>query len=119
MAVLPPKPLAEDDDRACFDCGRASLNQWFQRHAWVNHVSGVSRVTVLADEADGRIVGYVTLSAAQIERAWLPKAQQRNRPIRSPRRCLVNSRLTSVTKGGGMRGRCSSLLCGRRFKRRR
>jgi GNAT superfamily N-acetyltransferase len=34
----------------------------------------------LAEEASGRIVGYVTLSAGQIERAWLPKAQQRNRP---------------------------------------
>ena len=30
--------------------------------------------------ASGRIVGYVTLSAAQIERAFLPKPQQRNRP---------------------------------------
>ncbi len=80
MAVLPPRPLAEGDDRASFDCGRASLNLWFQRHAWVNHVTGASRVSVLAHEADGRIGGYVTLSAAQIERAWLPKAQQRNRP---------------------------------------
>ena len=80
MAVLPPRPLAEGDDRGSFDCGRPSLNAWFQRHAWVNHVSGASRVTVLADEASGRIVGYVTLSAAQIERAWLPKAHQRNRP---------------------------------------
>ena len=80
MAVLPPRPLAEADDRASFDCGRPSLNAWLQRHAWVNHISGASRVTVLADEASGRIVGYVTLSAGQIERAWLPKAQQRNRP---------------------------------------
>ena len=80
MAVLPPRPLAGDDDRASFDCGRASLNAWFQRHAWINHLSGASRVTVLADEASGRIMGYVTLSAAQIERAWLPKPQQRNRP---------------------------------------
>jgi predicted N-acetyltransferase YhbS len=76
--------LAEADDRACFDCSRASLNLWFLRHAWVNHVSGASRVSVLADEADGRIVGYVTLSAAQIERAWLARAQQRNRPDPMP-----------------------------------
>jgi predicted N-acetyltransferase YhbS len=80
MAVSPPRPLAGGDDRTSFDCGRASLNQWFQRHAWVNHVSGASRVTVLAEEPGGRIAGCVTLSAAQIERAWLPKAQQRNRP---------------------------------------
>lgn len=84
MAVSPPRPLSEGDDRASFDCGRASLNQWFQRHAWVNHVSGASRVTVLTEALDGRIVGYVTLSAAQIERAWLPKPQQRNRPDPMP-----------------------------------
>ncbi|WP_280642134.1 GNAT family N-acetyltransferase [Rhodomicrobium vannielii] len=41
----------------------------------------MSRVTVLADDTScGRIVGFVTLSAAQIERAWMPKADQRNRP---------------------------------------
>ena len=37
-------------------------------------------MTVIADAASGRIVGYVTLSASQIERAYLPKPQQRNRP---------------------------------------
>ncbi|MGO9547357.1 MAG: GNAT family N-acetyltransferase [Rhodomicrobium sp.] len=79
-AVLPPRALAEDDDRGSFDCGRDSLNVWFQRHAWSNHASGASRVTVLPDAQTGRIAGYVTLSAAQIERAFLPKPQQRNRP---------------------------------------
>jgi predicted N-acetyltransferase YhbS len=37
-------------------------------------------VNVIADASSGRIAGYVTLSAAQIERAFLPKPQQRNRP---------------------------------------
>jgi GNAT superfamily N-acetyltransferase len=76
----PPRPLAEDDDRSQFDCGRESLNTWFRRHAWINQASGASRVSVITDAASGRIVGYVTLSAAQIERAFLPKPQQRNRP---------------------------------------
>ena len=79
-SVTPPRPLTEQDDRSSFDCGRESLNLWFHRHAWSNHVNGVSRVNVIADAASGRIAGYVTLSAAQIERAFLPKAQQRNRP---------------------------------------
>ena len=35
---------------------------------------------MVCDAATGSIVGYVSLSAAQIERAWLPKARQRNRP---------------------------------------
>jgi predicted N-acetyltransferase YhbS len=78
VPVSPPRPLA--DDRTAFDCGRDSLNSWFHRHAWTNHASGASRVTVLTDEQTGRIIGYVTLSAAQIQRAFLPKAQQRNRP---------------------------------------
>jgi len=63
-AVTPPRPLLESDDRSAFDCGRASVNAWFARHAWNNHASGVSRVNVIADVATGKIVGYVTLSAS-------------------------------------------------------
>ena len=85
MAVVtPPRPLVETDDRDLFDCERDSLNDWFQRHAWFNQVNGISRVNVIADAASGRIVGYVTLSAAQIERAFLPKSMQRNRPEQVP-----------------------------------
>ena len=80
QAVSEPRPLARSDDRTSFDCGRASLNEWFTRHAWNNHASGASRVNVIADIASGRIVGYVTLSASQIERAFLPKSRQRNQP---------------------------------------
>lgn len=34
----------------------------------------------MVDSVSGRIVGYVTLSAAQIERSFLPKSKQRNQP---------------------------------------
>jgi GNAT superfamily N-acetyltransferase len=107
LAVLPPRPLAESNDRASFDCGRPSLNAWFQRHAWVNHVSGASRVTVLADDASGRIVGFVTLSAAQIERAWLPKADRRNRPDPVPVTLLGQLAVDRQDHG---RGHARSLL---------
>lgn len=80
MAVSPPRPLLESDNRDLFDCGRESLNGWFRRHAWLNHLSGASRVNVMVDSVSGRVVGYVTLSAAQIERAFVPKPQQRNQP---------------------------------------
>ncbi len=69
-----------DDDTAAFDCGRDALNNWFRRHAWRNQELGVSRTTVICHAEAGSIVGYVSLSTAQVERAWLPKAQQRNRP---------------------------------------
>lgn len=40
----------------------------------------MSRTSVVCDPVTGVIVGYVSLSAAHIQRAWLPKGQQRNRP---------------------------------------
>jgi GNAT superfamily N-acetyltransferase len=78
--VTPPRPLVETDDRNRFDCGRQSLNLWFQRHAWANHAARISRTNVMCDAATAEIVGFVTLSAAQIERAFLPKSHQRNKP---------------------------------------
>ena len=78
--VAAPRPLLETDDRGTFDCGRDSLNAWFARHAWLNQESGASRINVIADIGTGRIAAYVTLSASQIERAFLPRRQQRGRP---------------------------------------
>ncbi len=78
--LIAPRPLRQDDDRLAFDCGRDSLNQWFRRHAWHNQESNVSRTNIVCDAVTGAIAGYVTLSAAQIERGHLPKAAQRNRP---------------------------------------
>jgi len=78
--ITPPRPLAAADDRDRFDCGRESLNLWFRRHAWHHQESDVSRTSVIGDAATGEIVGYTSLSAAQIEREHLPKSARRNRP---------------------------------------
>lgn len=100
-AVAPPRPLAESDDRSKFDCGRESLNNWFRRHGWVNHVNDVSRVSVTTDAKTGRIVGYVASSAAQIERAYLPKPQQRNRPDPTPVLLLGQLAVDKAYQGKG------------------
>lgn len=105
--IAGPRPLAESDDRAQFDCGRDSLNQWFRRHAWANHASGISRTNVICDAATGQIVGYVTLSAGQIERAFLPKSQQRNRPDPMPVTLLGQ---LAVQKDHQGKGHAASLL---------
>ena len=78
--LTPPRPLTADDDRVPFDCGRESLNSWLVRHALRNQAAGVSRTSVVCDPANGAIAGYVSLSATQIERAWLARSEQRNRP---------------------------------------
>ncbi len=105
--ITPPRPLAENDDRSRFDCGRESMNQWFRRHAWVNHAAGISRANVICDVATSEIVGYVTLSAAQIERSGLPKPQQRNKPDPVPATLLGQ---LAVHKDHQRKGYARSLL---------
>jgi len=101
VSVNPPRPLAETDDRTTFDCGRESLNAWFRRHGWANQINNVSRITVLTDATNGCLVGYFTLSAGQIERAFLPKPQQRNRPDPLPTLLLGQLAIDKAYQGQG------------------
>lgn len=83
------------------------MNHWFWRHGWANHAAGLSRVNVITDTATARIVGYVTLSAAQIERSILPKSRQRNKPDPIPATLLGQ---LAVHKDYQGKGYASSLL---------
>lgn len=92
---------AAGDDRTRFDCGRISLNQWFQRFAWKNHLEGVSRINVITDVATGQIVGFLSLSAAQIERGYLAKPDQRNQPDPVPVTLLGQLAVDQAYQGQG------------------
>lgn len=83
------------------------MNSWFVRHAWNNQANDASRVSVICSADGGAIVGYVTLSASQIERAYLPKALQRNRPDPIP---VVLLGQLAVHKDHQSKGYASSLL---------
>ena len=83
------------------------MNHWFRRHGWTNHAAGVSRVNVICDAASGQIVGYVTLSAAQIARSSLTKSQQRNKPDPLPATLLGQLAIHKDYQG---RGYASSLV---------
>jgi predicted N-acetyltransferase YhbS len=102
-----PRLLSAADDRQAFDSGHDVLNTWFRRHAWRNHDSGVSRVTIVCDATNGAIVGYVVLSAAQIERAYLRRSQQRNMPDPVP---VILLGQLAVDIGHQKRGLGKSLL---------
>ena len=99
--ITQPRPLSEEDERSQFDCGRDSLNAWFRRHAWHNHVSGISRISVICDAGTGSIVGYVTLSAAQIEREFLAKSHRRNKPDPVPATLLGQLAIHASHQGQG------------------
>lgn len=51
--------------------------------------------------ATARIIGYVALSASQIERAFLPKPQQRNRPDPVPTLLLGQLAVDKAYQGRG------------------
>ena len=63
-----PEPLTTDHAVERFDCGRASLNQWLQRHALQAAAAGSARTDVTVDAQQSRVVGYHGLTAAGIER---------------------------------------------------
>lgn len=80
MGITKPRPLVREDDRAGFDCGKESLNNWFHNRAWKNQATNVSRTNVICDTDTGTIVGYVSLANTEIRRSLLTKKYQRNMP---------------------------------------
>jgi len=61
------RPLTANDDRYTFDCGRMSLNRWFWHHAWQDQEADMARTHVAVDPTAGDVMGYVSLSLAEIK----------------------------------------------------
>lgn len=67
--------IARSHDRGSFDCGQADLNRFLAQHARQSHDGGTSKTYVAVDAADLRtILGFYTLSPAQIELDRVPEA---------------------------------------------
>ena len=83
----------ERDDRAGFDCGVPELDDYLRRLATQHRRNGVSSVHVLVDTgAPSLILGYYTLSAAQVDAAELSDADRKKLP-RYPVPCFRIGRL--------------------------
>ena len=65
--------ISRDVNRKNFDCGVNSLNEYLKKYAWQNFKKNVG-VTILAFEEGSRdkILGYYTVSMAQIDFEHLP-----------------------------------------------
>lgn len=72
------RPLAKGDDRSGFSSGEPDLDRFFEHYAGQNQFRLHLAVTYVA-VVDGRIVGFVTVTAASLERASLPGARLRKR----------------------------------------
>jgi len=92
--VLEEQPLNPDlHDRAGFSCGISELDDYLHRFAVQHRRKGVSTVHVLVDtEKPSLILGFYTLSAAQVDSAELSDADRKKLP-RYPIPCFRLGRL--------------------------
>jgi GNAT superfamily N-acetyltransferase len=68
--------LTKEHEKADFDCGEASLNNFLQRLALQNDSRGVGRTFVAVEEGKKRIRGYYTLAAGKIDFATFPESKK-------------------------------------------
>jgi predicted GNAT family N-acyltransferase len=84
---------ADLHDRGTFDCGVAVLNNYLQQLAQQHVQKNVASVFVLVDrQSPSQILGYYTLSAAQVDVAQLAEVDRRRLP-RYPIPCFRMGRL--------------------------
>lgn len=80
-------------DRANFHCGEPALDDYLQKYAAQQHAKGISTVFVLVDHAQpSKILGFYTLSAAQIGVQQLSETERKKLP-RYPIPCFRMGRL--------------------------
>lgn len=92
---------AKAHDRASFTCGVADLDEYLQRFAMQQSKKGVTAVHVLVDSrAPSTILGYYTLSAAQVDVAQLDERSRKKLP-RYPVPCFRMGRLAASTDHQG------------------
>lgn len=69
-------------DRAGFACGVATLDVYLQQQAGQHQQGGIATTHVLADgHVPARILGYITLAAAQLELDGLQPADRKRLPF--------------------------------------
>jgi GNAT superfamily N-acetyltransferase len=98
MAIAVRK-LRPDDDRSTFDSVDPDLDRFFKRFAGQNQFKHYVGTTYVAEEA-GLLVGFVTVSAAQVEIRDIPPAKHERLP-RYPLPVLRLARLAVDRKAQG------------------
>ena len=88
-------------DRQGFECGVPALDEYLHRLAEQHRRRGISSIYVLTDSAQPeRILGYYTLSAAEVDGERLSEAERKKLP-RYPVPCFRMGRLACRTDQRG------------------
>jgi predicted GNAT family N-acyltransferase len=88
-------------DRAAFHCGVPTLDDYLHKYAAQQSAKGISTVFVLVDDAaPSKILGFYTLSAAQVGVQQLSDTERKKLP-RYPVPCFRMGRLACSTESRG------------------
>lgn len=98
--MIPPEPLADHHDLSVFESGVPALDQWLNRRARANQVSGASRTFVLCE--DSQVIGYYALASGAVAVARAPGRLRRNMPDPIPVAILARLALASSRQGQGL-----------------
>lgn len=92
-------PLSSAHDRAAFDCGEASLNEFLKRYARQNDEKGLGRTFVAVLSGNAHVYGYYTLSSGAVKSETLPEKLPR---YPTPVALLGRLAVDESTKGQGL-----------------
>jgi GNAT superfamily N-acetyltransferase len=76
--IASPEPITASHITGSFACGIPVLDEWLNRRALKNEVSGASRTFVVCQ--DGQVVGYYALATGSVEHRDAPGKIRRNMP---------------------------------------
>lgn len=97
-----PRALSPADNRANFDCGGLSLNEWLTTRAVKNEATGASRTFVSIDTGSNEVAGYYCLSASSLLPEVAPGGVRRNMPNPIPVILIGRLAVDERHKGQGL-----------------
>lgn len=83
-----------------FTCGESSLDEWLQRRARANQVSGASRTFVCCEASS--VIGYYALASSAVSVATAPGRFRRNMPDPIPVVVLARLAVATSHRGKGL-----------------
>jgi ribosomal protein S18 acetylase RimI-like enzyme len=100
LLLCEPAPLDARHNLEEFECGERVLDEWLQRRALANQLTGASRTFVVADQ-NGRVYGYYALAAGAVAHYTATNQVRRNMPDPVP--VMVLARLAVDRQAQGIK----------------
>jgi predicted N-acetyltransferase YhbS len=104
VGVTAPGPISTSHEVSGFDCGQDSLNEWLQKRAIKNEISGASRTFVVCN--GNAVISYYSLAVGAVAREEASGKVRRNMPEPIPvmilGRLAVDQKWQGKQIGAGM-----------------